>query len=127
MGQVKPWQIAVVVVGVLVLGISLFMSVFRDDGVEFSQTIMLVDVTTGKLYEVGRPDGMAISLPATDPRKNPPAKTLYAAKNVDGKWYVNERMLGELGASKIAVQGLDPKTGLLADQGQKPESLELFK
>ncbi len=127
MGQAKPWQIAVVVVGVLVLGISLFMTMFRGDRVEFSQTVMLVDVTTGKLYEVGRPDGVAISLPAMDPRKNPPTKTLYPAKNVDGKWYVNERVLEELGASKLAVQGLDPKTGLLSDQAQKPESLDLFK
>jgi hypothetical protein len=40
---------------------------------------------------------------------------------------VNERVLEELGASKLAVQGLDPKTGLLSDQAQKPESLDLFK
>jgi hypothetical protein len=127
MGQAKPWQIAVLVVGVLVLGISLFMSIFRGGGPEFSSSIVLVDVTTGKLYEVNRPERMTLSLPAADPRKNPPVKSLYPAKNVDGKWYVNERVLGDLASSKIETSGLDPKSGLLTDQSQSPQALELFK
>jgi hypothetical protein len=40
---------------------------------------------------------------------------------------VNERVLGDLNASKLPIKGLDAKTGLIENQDQSPESIDLLK
>jgi hypothetical protein len=128
MGQAKPWQVAVVAVGVIVLGISLYFSVFRNGGAEFVSRVYMVDVTTGKLYQFDRPnDRVAISWPAEDPKTK--QRVLYkVARDPDTKkWMVNERVLGDLNASKLPIKGLDAKTGLIENQDQSPESIDLLK
>lgn len=125
MGQAKPWQIAVVGVGLIVLCISLYISVFRNDGPTFVDRVYMVDVTTGKLYQFDRPDDrMLLSWPAEDPRTK--QRTLYkVSRDEQSKWMVNERVLGDLNAAKLEVKGIDPKTGVLTDQQQTPESLDI--
>lgn len=125
-GQAKPWQIAVVAVGLMVLGISLYMSLFRGGGPEFADRVYMVDVTTGKLYQFDRPnDRVMISWPAEDPKTK--QRVLYKAMRDDkNNWMVNERVLGDLAASKLTLKGVDPKTGILEDQKQSPESINIL-
>jgi hypothetical protein len=101
------------------------MRIFRGGGAEFVSRVYMVDVTTGKLYQFDRPnDRVMLSWPAEDPKTK--QRTLYKVAKDGDKWMVNERMLGDLAAAKLPIKGIDPKSGVLTDQTQKPESIDLL-
>lgn len=89
MSEIKPWQMIVIALAVLVLGYTGW-SFISTDSIEQPSGIMTVDIMTGQLYDVrkGRAKGMA--LPARHPETNEP--TLFPVeRNEQGDWHIIER------------------------------------
>ena len=89
MGEMKPWQLIVIVAAVLVLLYTgwTFATADRIDQIDGT---MAVDITTGQLYDVrkGRAKGMVA------PLKHPETgeRVLYPAEETEsGQWVVMDR------------------------------------
>lgn len=99
MGEIKPWQMIVIAVAVIVLGFSAwrFMSgarITQPDG------IMTIDIVTGQLYDVKKGKARGIVLPARHPDTN--ERTLYPVEfdESKGEWVLIERYAVSLDADK---------------------------
>ncbi len=72
MGSLKPWQLVLVIIAVLVLAVSLWMTVFSGSRVDFGDRVYMVDVATGELFyaETGGRRGVVVPAkhPATEKR-----------------------------------------------------------
>ena len=56
MGSLKPWQLVLVIIAVLVLAVSLWMTVFSGSRVDFGDRVYMVDVATGDAGSAPRED-----------------------------------------------------------------------
>ena len=114
----RPWQIVVVILGLLVGGLGVYMSLGKDDGIEIADSMTLVDVQTGDLYRLDVSKRAAL-LPMTLPGTN--RKALLPCFEADGKWFVEGRFLDfakdigdvsksiNLGTGEITVTNPNPK------------------
>ena len=125
MGEARPWQIGVVVVGLLVLVGSLVFQCSGGGGPEIDRRLVLVDLSTGELYETTRPSNRTLTYPIKHPSTQ--QETLVPAEQrEDGKWYVKSRIVNHLTEMKVSLEGLaDPRTGLSKVQSD-PKSIDLF-
>jgi hypothetical protein len=92
MKDIKGWQIAVMVAAVLAMGWTVF-SLFSSDTPKLRSSILLVDLSTGALYEAK----LGGKISAIIPEKNPDTGTysLYpVSKDESGVWKVSPRYLG---------------------------------
>jgi len=89
MQGVKPWQLAVIVIGLLVGGGLIAWQGFASDEVRLADSILLVDVTTGEIFEAPLPRGRTVGFPAKNPKTG--KETLLPASQLDGKWFVGSR------------------------------------
>ena len=124
MGEAKPWQIAVVVVGVLTLVGMVFWFVTKDS-VQLANKMTLVDVESGLLIEAKLPSEKAVMFPATNPESN--RKTLYPAKqNEAGQWEVIGRYLPYVKTKDVDPKAINLQTGTITVSGG-PVSKSVFK
>ncbi len=89
MQGVKPWQLAVIVIGLLVGGGLIAWQGLTSKEVSLADSIMLVDVTTGEIFQAPLPTGRTVGFPAKNPKTG--KETLLPATQVDGKWFVGSR------------------------------------
>lgn len=90
MGGAKPWQVAVIVIGLLAgIGLTVWSTAFSGETVEIASSMTLVDVTTGQLYEVPVPN-RSLSYPLVNPETS--QRTLIPAVQKDGQWEVPSHM-----------------------------------
>ncbi len=89
MQGVKPWQLAVIVIGLLVGGGLIAWQGFASEEVKLADSIMLVDVTTGEIFEAPLPTNKTVGFPARNPKTG--KETLLPASTSDGKWFVGSR------------------------------------
>lgn len=89
MQGVKPWQLAVIVIGLLVGGGLITWQVASSNELRLTDSILLVDVTTGEIFETPLPDGRAVIFPAKNPKTS--KLTLLPVAQIDGKWSVRPR------------------------------------
>ena len=112
MGEAKPWQIAVIVVGLLVLVGMLSMQFLKNDEPQFAKSRMFIDLKTGELVEVEYREDRALSIPAA----NPPS-TEYTlvplSKTDDGKWKVDAKFFGTVEQYKLQGPHLDMRSGIV--------------
>ena len=112
MGEAKPWQIAVIVVGLLVLVGMLSMQFLRNDEPQFAKTGMYIDLKTGELVEVEYREDRALTIPAA----NPPSTeyTLFpVSKRDDGKWSLESKYFDSVDRYKLKGPYLDMRSGLV--------------
>lgn len=124
MEGVKPWHVVLIVAAVLVLSGSVLWQCSHSEKVEISDTIVVVDVVSGDLYESALPKKMVV-FPAVNPSSG--TKTLLPAYTKDGKWYLaaNYRpMVKDVVAGGKSVA--DPNSGELTVKTSKPESKKIF-
>lgn len=104
MGDIKPWQIILLVVAFGVLGASVWKFGFSNT-VRQPSGILLVDVQTGVLYDTRKGKNRGILLPAPHPETQEP--TLFPVeKTEDGGWYIRSRyrtLLEEMRVERDAV------------------------
>lgn len=121
MGGAKPWQIAVIVVGVGTLLFMVTRTLLKGDEVDLINTMTLVDVQTGDLFSVYRPNDRSVPAPATNPDTG--TRTLFIVfKEPDG-WKVPSPINQMLSKDMRAVQ--DPRTGLVNAKEMKPKHVDL--
>jgi hypothetical protein len=115
MGEVKPWQIVVLVAAVVAVSASIYFSM-GDGEVRVDNHIRMVDTSTGELFNIRVGRGGA-TIPGKNPRTG--LVTLMPVDERDGQWFIRERYLGALQAiegDKSAV--VDVKTGQVRISGK---------
>jgi hypothetical protein len=105
--KAKPWQIVVMVVALVAVGVSAALMLSRS-GPKIPSTVMLVDVSTGQLYEVNI-KRYRLGLPAQDPEQK--EYRLFAVRKTDEGWEVTGNGLGLLHTMKIDTGAVDTATG----------------
>lgn len=107
----KPWQIGVIVVGLLVGCVSVAWAVFGKPDVNVNMIIHCIDVETGDIYRIDAEKNPLI-LPARHPTNNR-VTLIRLGKDEKGTWHVTGRDMQTLDmlekdAKNIAV---DENTG----------------
>lgn len=128
MGTVKPWQIVVMVLAVVAVVGSAFYSCkgSSDTKVTQANSVTLVDIKSGALFEAQFPDKRPVSWPAKNPDSGD--LTLYPAYQKDNSWYVLGRVLRDVRRDKNLNKQLmaDEKSGQLKLENQTPKAADVF-
>lgn len=94
MGDAKPWQIALIVVAVIGLGFSVWKFGFSQ-GPDLPNSVLLVDVKTGNLFELQLGGRKAAYYPERHPDTG--ERTLMpVVKQENGTWQIGPRLLPAL-------------------------------
>ena len=121
MGGAKPWQIAVIVLGVAALLWILVSQLGNSSTPDTVQDFVLVDVDTGELFKVHRPKDRSLGIPAVRPGTDK-LNLLPVDKTSEG-WKVQEQFRSFLKREMAGIA--DPATGLVKAVGE-PKFLDLF-
>ena len=116
----RPWQIVVVILGLLVGGLGVYMSLGTSDGIEIADSIMLVDVQTGDLYRVDvskRGIVLPMAVPGTD------RKSMMPCHEQDGKWFVGDRFLESVKGIDKDTKAVNLSTGEITVTNTKPKDI----
>jgi hypothetical protein len=90
MSGAKPWQIALIVVGLLAGIVGVVFAISSGDRVAMADSVVLVDVTTGDLYRVSV-ENRSITIPMKHGETGERV-LLHARKDeASGRWAVPER------------------------------------
>jgi hypothetical protein len=121
-GNLKAWQIVVVVAAIVASALSLYYFSTGTPQVKMTDTITLVDVKTGDLFVTTLKGSHAVVVPAKNPDTG--SETLIPVDKVDGKWVIGKRHLP--GAVQLAGQGngvLDQTSGEVKVKNDSPRKL----
>jgi hypothetical protein len=118
MGKAKPWQIALIVVAMVVACVSMFMTFSKSKKVDLSHQLTMVDVATGDLYTFNTKK-RAVGIPEYSPDTGK-ATLLPVTKKDDGKWYINQRYIDSIDYMDDVVAVVDRDTGLVKVTSDKP-------
>lgn len=117
----KPWQIALIVIGLAVgIGSGLWFA-FAGDAVSLERRYFLIDVETGDIYEVDS-SKYRLVLPAMHPETGRVC-LVGVHKDENGTWEVPPRDLSSIGQLEkgVQVKAVDPKTGELVNPASTPK------
>lgn len=91
MSDLRPWQMALFIGAFLVLaGSVLYQCKYSDSAaVDLPDSVTMVDMASGDLFESPLPKKRAVSFPA--PHPDTKAKTLFPADLIEGKWCLDRR------------------------------------
>ncbi|MCC5785120.1 MAG: hypothetical protein JJU33_00295 [Phycisphaerales bacterium] len=94
MGSLKKWQIAVLALAPIVLGVSIFFSLGRGQ-VRTADTVVLVDLMSGDRFIFSTAGRRTIAIPAEHPDTG--EQTLVpVSQNDNGVWHADRRFIGTL-------------------------------
>jgi len=126
MGGARPWQIVLVVVGFLgFLGSVMYSCSTMGDGVDFAESITLVDVQTGELFEAPLPKRRAVGFPGKNPISG--AESLYPVSQEGGKWFTDSRYLEYWREKKSDYAAVtDWRSGEVKVVGETPARADIF-
>lgn len=124
MSQAKPWQIAVVALG-LIGGVGGVVYSFRSNpGLNLADSVPMVDVMTGELYDFEVPKKGSLVFPEINPTTG--KETLFPIiKDDAGNWKLAERYAGGLKLLKAKPEELavDSATGIVKVKEGKPKRI----
>ena len=126
MQGVKPWQIVILVLGVVGAAFSIFYSTRGDGQVELASSVTLVDINTGELFEVPLDSGRAVMPPVKNPKTG--LDSLFPVDSDGaGGWKLNERYLGSLDKMTTVKPDamVDRKTGQMKVSGEGKTRLKV--
>lgn len=115
--KIKPWQIIVIVVGlVAAIGVTVW-NLTNSDELDIPNSYFVIDVESGQIYRVNR-NRVMLSLPAPNPESG--KLSLIGLAKDDKGYYVTERDLATLRMldSGVKNNAVDEKTGELKNQSQ---------
>lgn len=87
MGDLKPWQIVVIIAAVIAVGFTGWR-LLTADRVAQPSGYMTVDVRTGQLYDIQKGKARGVVVPARHPETG--ERTLYPVNNENGTWKLDE-------------------------------------
>lgn len=111
--KLKGWQLAVIIIGLLVGGASVVWSLTQANPVSINMVLYCVDAETGDLYMIDAEKYPTI-LPARHPKTNKIA-LVRVTKDENGKWHVAGRDMQTLNQldQDVPNNAIDPQTGEL--------------
>jgi hypothetical protein len=120
MGNAKPWQIAVIVIGLLAGAGMIVVSAFTGDAPRLAKSLTVVDVETGDLFEIDVGKGM-ISFPIKNPN-NSKLSLMPVYKGDGGNWFVASRYLNDISSlAGVKPEAIDAASGKVAKVGSGPK------
>lgn len=109
--KVKPWQIALIVIGMLVGVGSIVYTLATREVPELADSYLLIDVETGEVFRVNA-NKYQVAIPAEHPSTG---KMSLIRLSVDdkGEHFISSRMLGTLEAipPQVPVKAFDRESG----------------
>ena len=116
MKDVAAWKWGVLIgAGVLSIVVWVFVLGGRER-VEFADSIKLIDVETGQIYQFSTKKQLFI--PAKSPETG--NRTLFSVwEDVDGTWFVDRRMLGSLRENTDVKVTIDWSSGKVETNGKE--------
>lgn len=122
--KVKPWQIALIVIGLLVGAGSTIYTLLGSGGPQLADSVLLIDVETGQLYRAST-RSKAIMLPARRPSDGKIA-LLRVRVDDQGKYYVTDRDLRLIDAldKGIEVKAVATDSGDIAEPSKEIKTYE---
>jgi len=110
--QAKPWQIAVVVIGLLVGIGGIVLAMGKDSGPDLADKMILVDVTTGNTYKISYKN-RSVVLPVRSPETN--ERTLFPIEYNEekGAWFMKRRYMGAMDGIEKISDKVDAESGRL--------------
>jgi hypothetical protein len=124
MGQVKPWQIVLIVAALAAAGTSAYLTLSGGSPVPLDEQVLLVDVTNGDLFAFSTAGHRAVVPPAKNPETGKVA-LFQVYKNEAGDWMVSGRQLGALALVEGEPKALlDRKTGKVRVSSETPKPLK---
>lgn len=115
--KVKPWQMAVIVVGLLVgIGSAVWVMI-RPPEVRLASECYLLNVESGEVFVAEMSSKKRLTFPARDPDTGK-FTLIRLTKDENGQLYVDDRDLTLLNhlEKDVAVKAVDPRTGDLKEQ-----------
>jgi|TARA_R110000782_G_scaffold57258_30_gene119869 hypothetical protein len=124
MGNVKPWQIILFVAAIGVLAFSVWKFGFTG-GPDLPDSVLLVDVKTGDLFELDIGGRKAAYYPEKHPDTG--ERTLMpVVKEDDGSWKIGGRMLPALQDVPGETPAVtDPSSGTVSVNDSRPRRIRL--
>ncbi|MEO1534690.1 MAG: hypothetical protein AAFS11_03900 [Planctomycetota bacterium] len=123
MSGAKPWQIALIVIGLLAGIIGVVFAMRGMGPVETAADVTLVDVYTGELFEANT-SGRSVMIPMLNPDTGEASLFPVAKDEETGEWHIAGRYLS---AFRMRTEGketppVDKSSGLVEATG-RPRSL----
>lgn len=112
MGEVKPWQVILIVASFLVLAGSVWFFGFRptDDSRLMANSLVLIDVESGQLYEFDLKGRRGVIIPERHPESGK-LSLIPVFQDEAGAWVVGERDISSIGLVEVPVSAVDPRSG----------------
>lgn len=116
MGEIKPWQIVLIVASLIAVAASAWFTLRGDpEAPTMVDEIAMVDVNTGDLFRFDVTGRKAVSLPGTNPITKR-ANLIPVFKDDSGSWRMELRDLGGLKSVQDEIKiKIDQKTGIVSD------------
>jgi hypothetical protein len=128
MSELRPWQMALFIGAFLVFAGSVLYQCKYSDSAEVTlpDSVTMVDMATGDLFESPLPKKRAVSFPA--PHPDTKANTLFPADLIEGKWCLDRRYVPYI--KELVPKGddliLDRKSGEVKITSPKLRSVNVF-
>ncbi|HED52620.1 MAG TPA: hypothetical protein ENJ00_00255 [Phycisphaerales bacterium] len=110
--QAKPWQIAVVVIGLLVGIGGIVLAIGKDSGPDLADKLILVDVTTGDTYTVSLRN-RSVVIPVKSPETGQRTLLPIELDDETESWHISEHYMPALSGIEEISDKVDPETGKL--------------
>ncbi len=122
MGQVKPWQIVVIIVAIAAAATSAYLTFSGGSAVQTDDHVLLVDITSGDLFSFPTGGHKAVVTPAKNPDTGKIA-LFRVYKNDKGDWTVSSRDLSALNMVEGEPKALlDRKSGHVNITNETPKA-----
>lgn len=121
MGDAKPWQIILIVVGILGAGVSLWWFGLRGSDADrlMANSIVMVDVESGQLYEFQLKGRRGVMIPERHPESGKIA-LLPVEQDSSGNWVISDRSRATLQYVEVTNNAVDRTTWIATVKDQKP-------
>lgn len=119
MDNIRPWQIILFIAAIGVLGFSAWKFGFGSsiEG-QMADSMMMVDVQTGQLYEVDVSGQRGVLIPARHPETNEVA--LLPVFDEGGEWFLYERYRPSLSSMDVSLDAIAGADQAVKVNGEKP-------
>lgn len=128
MGELRPWQIVVLILAAVVLSGSILWQCNDESKIiNIADRATVVDVVSGEVFETSLPTTRAVTYPAKNPSSGVVA--VFPAQREDGKWVVPSRFraqVQEYFKGKPDTGKFDAKSGEVAVSSDTPKRADVF-
>ncbi len=112
MGNAKPWQIILIVVGLIAAGVTVWMLGFGSKSEKnlLADSIVMVDAETGQLYQFSLKGKRGVMVPERNPDSQKIA-LIPVIQDEAGQWSVTERTRSTIQYLEVPNNMIDRSSG----------------